>query len=582
MEQRLNAAVEKKRENPQASGSVHHVSDIGKIGFDTAAPGIYPSLPCETIAENLRTQSEVAQCLTTGLALTGETGFDSRSGRPDFGFPMFSPKSLQMNAGTGYYSPPTKENRARFRMGSPPNFRMWGSCQTMPLVGGFSRGSPVSPTLTLQRYSIPRFTLIGSQDLDLAGGSTCDEVDGRRLAEVKNCCTGCARRRGWWPVDEGVRGLIRREPSRAEPTASVADRWERTRGVERAPAVGVLLVCGVQERGATSSRRARGGGRRACACVRVRVACSSCVATPRDGRANQRGVPLRRRRRTRGLALRLRPAACNNIPKQEREAGALVNDCARWAAQGSGVYVPRRDLRETLMAGGGGARWSPIGYYLYTCPKIDSVHHSGDGGMGQEKGGEYGAVPEVKGVEMGDPRENPPTSSIIRQDTHVRNSGVNRPEIEPVSPWWEASSLIAQPPDESSGSETKKRVEDLAVACRKESFHYSSGAISENHDQDGWASLKVIIETLRSVQCNFVEHSSRLCASNVVDTLSLDYNLEEDPGVSVGFIVTHRTKSVHRVDEILGRYSNYITTEREDRCMRTNGSGLPCRNIITG
>ncbi|KAJ8870441.1 hypothetical protein PR048_029463 [Dryococelus australis] len=32
--------------------------------------------------------------------------------------------------------------------GSLPNFRVWESCRTMPLVGGFSRGSPVSPTLS--------------------------------------------------------------------------------------------------------------------------------------------------------------------------------------------------------------------------------------------------------------------------------------------------------------------------------------------------------------------------------------------------------------------------------------------------
>ncbi|KAJ8883609.1 hypothetical protein PR048_015453 [Dryococelus australis] len=37
-------------------------------------------------------------------------------------------------------SPPTKANRVR-----SPDFRKWESCRTMPLVGGFSRGSPVSP-----------------------------------------------------------------------------------------------------------------------------------------------------------------------------------------------------------------------------------------------------------------------------------------------------------------------------------------------------------------------------------------------------------------------------------------------------
>ncbi|KAJ8872421.1 hypothetical protein PR048_026025 [Dryococelus australis] len=37
-----------------------------------------------------------------------------------------------------------------------PDFRKWKLCRTMPLVGGSSRGSPVSPTSSLRRYSIPQ------------------------------------------------------------------------------------------------------------------------------------------------------------------------------------------------------------------------------------------------------------------------------------------------------------------------------------------------------------------------------------------------------------------------------------------
>ncbi|KAJ8871565.1 hypothetical protein PR048_027891 [Dryococelus australis] len=39
------------------------------------------------------------------------------------------------------------------------------------------------------------------------------------------------------------------------------------------------------------------------------------------------------------------------------------------------------------------------------------------------------------------PRENPPANGIVRHDSHLI-----RPGIEPGSPWWEASVLIAQPP----------------------------------------------------------------------------------------------------------------------------------------
>ncbi|KAJ8888162.1 hypothetical protein PR048_007649 [Dryococelus australis] len=48
-----------------------------------------------------------------------------------------------------------------------PDFRMWESCLTMPLFGGFSRGSPVPPALPFQRRStFTSITHIASQDLD--------------------------------------------------------------------------------------------------------------------------------------------------------------------------------------------------------------------------------------------------------------------------------------------------------------------------------------------------------------------------------------------------------------------------------
>ncbi|KAJ8894985.1 hypothetical protein PR048_000293 [Dryococelus australis] len=61
-------------------------------------------------------------------------------------------------------SPPTKANRVQSPAG-PRDLRKWGSCRTMPLVGGFSRGTPVSPTLPFRRRSMfNSITLIGYQD----------------------------------------------------------------------------------------------------------------------------------------------------------------------------------------------------------------------------------------------------------------------------------------------------------------------------------------------------------------------------------------------------------------------------------
>ncbi|KAJ8896539.1 hypothetical protein PR048_001883 [Dryococelus australis] len=78
------------------------------------------------------------------------------------------------------HSPPTFAYRARFPTVSLPDLRIWESCRTMPLVGGFSRVSPVSlalafrccsvlTTLHPHRQGSEKFAslLIGSQDLDV-------------------------------------------------------------------------------------------------------------------------------------------------------------------------------------------------------------------------------------------------------------------------------------------------------------------------------------------------------------------------------------------------------------------------------
>ncbi|KAJ8896190.1 hypothetical protein PR048_001533 [Dryococelus australis] len=47
-------------------------------------------------------------------------------------------------------------NRVQFPAGSPPDVRMCASCMTMPLLGGFSRGSPVYPAISFLRRFIPQ------------------------------------------------------------------------------------------------------------------------------------------------------------------------------------------------------------------------------------------------------------------------------------------------------------------------------------------------------------------------------------------------------------------------------------------
>ncbi|KAJ8870895.1 hypothetical protein PR048_027196 [Dryococelus australis] len=85
-------------------------------------------------------------------------------------------------------SPPTKAIRVQ----SPVGSFTWESCRTMPLVGGSSRGCPVSPALSFRRCSIfTSITLIGSQDLDDHDGSTArlarrsDEALGVRVSVAR-------------------------------------------------------------------------------------------------------------------------------------------------------------------------------------------------------------------------------------------------------------------------------------------------------------------------------------------------------------------------------------------------------------
>ncbi|KAJ8881450.1 hypothetical protein PR048_017931 [Dryococelus australis] len=82
-------------------------------------------------------------------------------------------------------SPPTKANRAQSQAGSP-DFRKWESCRTMPLVGGFSRGSPPPPFHSWRRSIFTLITLIGSQDL--AASPFVRGVTGR----LRVYCSVCA------------------------------------------------------------------------------------------------------------------------------------------------------------------------------------------------------------------------------------------------------------------------------------------------------------------------------------------------------------------------------------------------------
>ncbi|KAJ8871348.1 hypothetical protein PR048_027665 [Dryococelus australis] len=98
-------------------------------------------------------------------------------------------------------SPPTKENRVQPPAGSL-DFRKWDSCRTIPLAGGFSRGSP-APSFR-RRSIITSTALIGSEDLDRRcrpwrrpARTTRERGESRRLQCVLRGVCACDAQTAW-------------------------------------------------------------------------------------------------------------------------------------------------------------------------------------------------------------------------------------------------------------------------------------------------------------------------------------------------------------------------------------------------
>ncbi|KAJ8890984.1 hypothetical protein PR048_010493 [Dryococelus australis] len=106
---------------------------------------------------------------------------DTRGRLEEYFNPPPPPFSSQMIAISLHHAPekhqqsvdcrtdPTLASHPQSPAGSQ-SFRWWESCWTMPLVGGFPRGSPVSPAPSFRRrFIFTSITLIGSEDLDVKG-----------------------------------------------------------------------------------------------------------------------------------------------------------------------------------------------------------------------------------------------------------------------------------------------------------------------------------------------------------------------------------------------------------------------------
>ncbi|KAJ8881257.1 hypothetical protein PR048_017733 [Dryococelus australis] len=80
------------------------------------------------------------------IEVTMEQCRDERAGQT--GDPRKNPPTSGIVRDDPPCSPSTKSNRVQFLVGLPLDVRMWASCRTMPLIGGYPRGSPVCSTLS--------------------------------------------------------------------------------------------------------------------------------------------------------------------------------------------------------------------------------------------------------------------------------------------------------------------------------------------------------------------------------------------------------------------------------------------------
>ncbi|KAJ8878051.1 hypothetical protein PR048_022514 [Dryococelus australis] len=95
-------------------------------------------------------------------ALSGDGALDVRGSVAFIDPPLLGLKRREKAPGEHEFFQTNKQKSFTYS----PDFRMWESRRTMPLVGGFSRGSLISRALSFRRCSkLTSITLIGSQDL---------------------------------------------------------------------------------------------------------------------------------------------------------------------------------------------------------------------------------------------------------------------------------------------------------------------------------------------------------------------------------------------------------------------------------
>ncbi|KAJ8876141.1 hypothetical protein PR048_024050 [Dryococelus australis] len=268
-----------------------------------------------------------------------------------------------------------------------PDFRMWESCRTMPLVGGFSRGSPVSPALSFRRcYILTSIILIGSQELDRSRWLRTTRL---RVPTLNCFCQydlQIPARIGFERVC--LSGWLQ------EDTRRVSSVQSERRGVSRGHQDEKS-----RERSATNPRPVTGFSQTGIVtdyAVGQRVFFGDLPFTP--------------------------PLHSGAVPYSLPSPSSAPKTWMLRAAQISSLIRSKYEKEKRLVTTG---------------PRKPMT----------AKRGECGAAPECKGGGNRRSSRKPANQRpSVRHDSHLRKSGGNLPRIEPGLPWWEASSLTSRPP----------------------------------------------------------------------------------------------------------------------------------------
>ncbi|KAJ8880730.1 hypothetical protein PR048_017200 [Dryococelus australis] len=285
-------------------------------------------------------------------------------------------------------SPPTKTNLVQSPLGSQ-DFLMWESCRTLSLVGGFSRGSHVSLALSFRRcYIHTSITLIGSKDVALNPhrNSTAGET-----------------------------GRSPRKPS---------DQLHCPAGFQHAK---------IRERPRRESNPFRLGGRRTLYPLRRPP---PPPLKPSEKNFHHCCLPPRRTR------FNLQPVYSGFLQVGIVPDDLLISGFSRGSPVFSALSFRRCSTLTSL---------HPHRLSRRRCYAPPKTHHSlfthFHFNVGDLINYRLFTLNEVsmeqrrneRACETGDPRENPPTSGIVRYDPHLRKCGVNLPGWEATKPGEQAN-----------------------------------------------------------------------------------------------------------------------------------------------